>query len=249
MPNGVSRNHRSRHANRYRQQDRPLETVEEPTFADVVVAEVFNDVVVVGEVYDDRITELENELRDLKRQIIKERKDTIKITKQQNTTLKISTTNNDILEAKLEEILRRNKNLSGHMSQYEFIIHHLEKEGHITFHNQSKDKQGNVRRLSSERTLGNMEFVFLHDREGNEITFKDINGVLEGLQSKCDRSKNFAEMLIRKEIQLYDHREDKSEPLMNTITPENTFTSEIRFKRVGDDEDDELFCDVVCEEF
>ena len=242
MPNGVSRNHRSRHANRHRQHERVDPT--EPTFVDVVVAEVINDVVVEGEVYDDRITELENELRDLKRQIIKERKDRIQHIKQQNLTLKKSTDNNDYLVEKLEDALRRNRNLSGHMSQYEFIIHHLEKEGHIKFHNQSKDKQGNVRRLSSERTLENMDFVFLHDREGKEITFKDINGVLQGLQDKLDRSREFAEKLIRKEIQLYDDRQDKTKPLGRIGV---SVGSEIKFVNVGDDE--ELVCDIECEEF
>ena len=179
MPNGVRRNNNSRHSNRHRQQE-----------LDVVIAEVFDSrVIIQGENVDvDEIAELRRELQELKRSQLKEEKDNSKILKQSGD--------------KLEEVFNRLKKeisvkdrLSDHMCQYETIIQYFEEEGMIEFKNTTKG-----RRLSRERTLENLDIIYIHNKEGKEIPFRQIYLELQTLEDKNEKLKKLCEKLMKESL-------------------------------------------------
>jgi hypothetical protein len=179
MPNGVRRNNNTRHSNRHRQ---------EPP--DIVIAEVFDSrVIIQGEHVDvDEVTELRRELLEVRRSLLTEKKDNVKLLKQSKRTLE------EVFERLKHETEIKDK-LADRMVHYEGVIQHLEDGGFIEFKNQTKD-----RRLLKERTIENMIFVWIHDLKGNEIPFKDIHKVLQGLEDKNKNLKVLCEKLIKQSL-------------------------------------------------
>lgn len=176
MPNGVRRNNNSRHSNRHRQQE-----------LDVVIAEVFDSrVIIQGENVDvDEIAELRRELQELKRSQLKEEKDNTKILKQSGDKLE------EVFDRLKKEISVKDK-LADTLCQYETIIQYFEEEGMIEFKNKTKG-----RRLSRERTLENLDIIYIHNKEGKEIPFRQIYLELQKLEDKNDKLKKLCEKLMK----------------------------------------------------
>ena len=180
MPNGVRRNNNTRHSNRHRQQQEPP----------VIIAEVFDSrVIVQGEEVDvDEITELRREIQRLKQFIKKEEKDNTKILKQSGNKLE------ELFDKLKKEIDIKDK-LANSLCQYESIIQYFEDEGMIQFNNQT-----NGRRLAHERTLKNMNFIFVHDKDGKEIPFKQIHIVLQEQSNQNEKLKKLCHQLIKQSL-------------------------------------------------
>jgi len=179
MPNGVRRNNNTRHSNRHRQQEPP-----------VIIAEVFDSrVIIQGEEVDvDEITELRRELQELKRSQLKEEKDNTKLFKQHA----------DKFQEMFDRVKKENEikeTLSESLYQYESIIQYFEKEGMIEFKNQTKG-----RRLAKERILENIDIRYIHNKDGNEISFKEIPNVLQQLENKNKNLKVLCEKLIKESL-------------------------------------------------
>lgn len=176
MPNGVRRNNNTRYSNRHRQQQEPP----------VVIAEVFDSrVIIQGENVDvEEMSELRRELLELKRSQLKEEKDNTKLFKQSAD--------------KLEEVFSRLKkeidvkdSLSNCLVEYESIIQYFEEEGMIEFTHKTKG-----RRLACERTLKNMNIVYVHDKDGKEIPFKEIHNVLQKQNDANNKLKKLCKKLM-----------------------------------------------------
>tara|TARA_R110000824_G_scaffold266329_1_gene455324 strand:+ start:388 stop:1146 length:759 start_codon:yes stop_codon:yes gene_type:complete len=180
MPNGVRSRNNTRHSNRYRQQQ------QEPP--DIVLAEVFDDrVIIQGEHVDvDEVTELRRQVLELKNSVIVEKKESLKLMKKSKKTL-------DEVFDKLKKELEIKDRLANSLCEYESVIQHLEDGDFIRFKNQTKG-----RRLSHERTLKNLDFVFIHDTEGNEIPFKDLHSVLQKLEDEKQCLKKLCENVMKK---------------------------------------------------
>ena len=178
MPNGVRRNNNTRHSNRHRQ---------EPT---VIIAEVFDSRVIIQgeEVNDDEVTELRREIQRLKQFIKKEEKDNTKILRQSGDKLE------EVFNRLKKEIELRDK-LADRMVEYESIIQYFEDEGMIEFKNTTKG-----RRLSHERILENIDLVYVHDKEGKQIHFKNLHNVLQGLENKNRKLKELCEKLMKESL-------------------------------------------------
>jgi len=181
MPNGVRRNNNTRHSNRHRQQEQQL---------DVVIAEVFDSrVIIQGEEVDvDEITELRREIQELKRSQQKEEKDNYKILKESGDKLQ------EMFDRVKKEISIKDR-LSNHMCQYESIIQYFEEEGMIQFKNTTKG-----RRLAHERKLENLDIIYIHNKEGKEIPFKQIYLELQKLEDKNEKLKKLCEKLMKESL-------------------------------------------------
>ena len=169
----------SRYANRHRQTEPPI-----------IVATVMDTrVVIQGENLDvNELDEVRRELTELKQNHSKVIKEHSKIMKQADKAL-------EMCLKKTKCLTKDTSKLGKHLVEYEAIIQHLETEGHIKFRNRPVGK-----RNCSTRTLDNMDFVFIHDKEGNEISFKDLTNVLQKLEDRNNATKLLCEKLLKQTL-------------------------------------------------
>ena len=163
----------SRYANRHhRQTETPI----------VVASVVDTRIVVEGENLDV------NELDEVRRELAQLKQSHLKVIKR-NNRIQI-----DLME-QTQKLHEDRKELTKHLLEYEAIIQQLESAGHIIFRNRP------VGRKSLEtRTLDNMDFVYIHDKEGNEIAFQDLHNVLQELEDKNKNLKVLCEKLLKQSL-------------------------------------------------
>ena len=187
MPNGVSRQHNSRHSNRHRQQDSPP----------IVLATVVDTrVVIEGQNLDlNELDELRREIRELKQGRVKELKEHGKLMKESHKLLDPLFKKCEEQQQQLKELNMDKNKLGGYLMEYESVIQQLEDEGYIRFKNQTPN-----RRIIAERTLKNLDFMFVHDKEGKEIPFKDLHIIFQELEDKNERLKGLCHQLIKQSL-------------------------------------------------
>ena len=170
----------SRYANRHHRQNEPP----------IIVATVADTrVVIQGENLDvNELDEVRRELVECKQQRNKDAKNHAKIMKKADESL-------EMCLKKTKSLTEDTSKLGKHLLEYEAIIQHLETAGHITFRNRPVGK-----RNCSTRTVDNMDFVFIHDKEGNEISFKDLPNVLQKLEDRNNATKLLCEKLLKQTL-------------------------------------------------
>ena len=170
----------SRYANRHHRQTEPP----------IIVATVADTrVVIQGENLDvNELDEVRRELLECKQKHSKVIKEHSKIMKQADEAL-------EMCLKKTKSLNSDTKRLGKYLVNYEAIIQHLETEGHIKFRNRPVGK-----RNCSTRTVDNMDFVFIHDKEGNEISFQDLPDVLQKLEDRNNATKLLCEKLLKQTL-------------------------------------------------
>ena len=170
----------SRYANRHHRQTEP------PI---IVATAIDTRVVIQGENLDV------NELDAVRRELLECKQKHSKVIKEHNKMMKQADEALEMCLKKTKSLNSDTKKLGGYLLEYESIIQHLEKAGQITFRNRPVGKQN-----CSTRTVANMEFVYIHDKDGNEISFQDLPDELQKLENNNTKLKVLCEKLIKQSL-------------------------------------------------